>query len=456
MNEISNDTQTFDPSILSDEWQLQEQVVDESMKPLPNIQDCEYVQKIEKASKLHILKEPYLRKAFTENQEYGLFSTFFTKSLMKCILNWTNEKLKTTIELIDMKTITSLELEAYIGLEMAMSIIQLNDMKDYWSTKMFLGCEMFTKTMARDRFLAIRSRIQIKVPGTYTHDQSHTDPLWMFRSLMNSFLKNSTSIAVGTGALALDENTVRTKARTKARSYIPSKPDPYGIRFYALCVWKYGYLFNFFDNNSGNTTGISQPLRYTDMFRNLRTPYERFFTENRECGIDKDSASALWMLQLGHCTKVLKDPCGKRWFFTDNFYTRHLLANGLNTFTNGEGKLIGTIKFNTVNGINRPGLKTAYAKLEKAARGSWCLVRAYNTNKSIENIRKKQRALFFPGDDSIAKDSGYIVMKDSKIVTFYTNDLSKTPPAHVCGYGSSLSEMNLAIVAVNGVGKISR
>ena len=85
--------------------------------------------------------------------------------------------MKTTIELADMKTITSLEFEAYIGLEMDMSIIQLNDMKDYWSSKMCLGCEMFTKTIGRDHFLAIRSKIQIKVPGTYTHDQSHTDPL---------------------------------------------------------------------------------------------------------------------------------------------------------------------------------------------------------------------------------------------------------------------------------------
>jgi Transposase IS4 len=28
---------------------------------------------------------------------------------------------------------------AYTGLELAMSIVHLNDMHDYWSTKMFLG-----------------------------------------------------------------------------------------------------------------------------------------------------------------------------------------------------------------------------------------------------------------------------------------------------------------------------
>ena len=113
--------------------------------------------------------------------------------------------------------------------------------------------------MGRDRFLEIRARIQIKPSQSYNHDIVHNDPLWMFRNLMKSFLKNSAALAVGTGAFASDENTVCTKAHNMAQSYIPSKPDPYGIRFYALCTWGSNYLFNFYDNNSGNKTGtVSQ------------------------------------------------------------------------------------------------------------------------------------------------------------------------------------------------------
>ena len=175
--------------------------------------------------------------------------------------------MKTNKEAAGIKTVTNDKLLAYFGLEMAMPIIQLNGMEDYWSEKMFLGVPCFRKVMGRDRFLDIRARLQIKPTNSYQHEVATTDPLWMIRQMMNSFLKNSASVAVGTGAMALDETTICTKAYTTARSYIPTKPDPYGIRFYALCVWKSGYVYSLFDNNSGkNKTGISQPVRFTEVF----------------------------------------------------------------------------------------------------------------------------------------------------------------------------------------------
>jgi hypothetical protein len=38
------------------------------------------------------------------------------------------------------------------------------------------------------------------------------------------------------GVSALDENSCATKARTRAKTYLPSKPDKYAICFYAV-VW---------------------------------------------------------------------------------------------------------------------------------------------------------------------------------------------------------------------------
>ena len=118
--------------------------------------------------------------------------------------------------------------------------------------------------------------------------------------------------------------------------------------------------------------------------------------ELKESGMTvEDSTSALWMLQMGQPTKTMQDPCGKRWYFTDNYYTCHVLANGLKQFTSGEAHLIGTIKFNNANGINPPGLKEAYTKLRNAPHGSWCLVRAYNTTKEVERRCRVEKASFF-------------------------------------------------------------
>jgi len=65
--------------------------------------------------------------------------------------------------------------------------------------------------------------------------------------------------------------------------------------------------------------------------------------------IEKDSPSALRMLQMAHQTKRIKDPSGKRLFFTDNFYTRHHLAHALNVITDGEARMIGMVRLSLVD-----------------------------------------------------------------------------------------------------------
>jgi Transposase IS4 len=45
---------------------------------------------------------------------------------------------------------------AYIGLELAMPIMNLNDMHDYWSTKMFLENDDVKQIMSQDRLTEIR------------------------------------------------------------------------------------------------------------------------------------------------------------------------------------------------------------------------------------------------------------------------------------------------------------
>ncbi len=87
--------------------------------------------------------------------------------------------------------------------------------------------------LSRDDFETIRSHLRVYPASAYSHAVASTDPLWHSRRLMEKFMKNAAKLAVPEGTSAFDENTARTKARTSAKSYIPSKPDKYGIRFYA-------------------------------------------------------------------------------------------------------------------------------------------------------------------------------------------------------------------------------
>ncbi|EGZ25112.1 hypothetical protein PHYSODRAFT_434171, partial [Phytophthora sojae] len=65
---------------------------------------------------------------------------------------------------------------------------------------------------------------------------------------------------------------VRTKARSRARTYMPSKPDKYGLRFYAVVGWDALYVHSLWDNGSGNATRSTPAERYTELFPSLRTP----------------------------------------------------------------------------------------------------------------------------------------------------------------------------------------
>lgn len=211
-----------------------------------------------------------------------------------------------------LKSVNESKFRAYVGLEMAMSILQLNDISSYWRTGMFLGHDDFKSTMSRDDFQNIRANIILREPGTYNHTEVSADPLWHSRKLLDHFQKNIASVAVPTGTTALDEASVRTKCRSKARSYLPSKPDKYAIRFYAVVGTKYAYLFSIMDNRSRNTTGETAPEAFTRLFRDLRTPYNNVIVNSN--AIDKDLPTALWILQMAQQTKLHPDPSKKKFF----------------------------------------------------------------------------------------------------------------------------------------------
>ena len=100
--------------------------------------------------------------------------------------------------------------------------------------------------------------------------------------------------------------------------------------------------------------------------------------------------------------------------------------------------------------------------MKDAARGSWCLVCTYDKIPDLEKLRRKnvaaekkkpanQRTQFVAPTEIIAKNAGYIVWKDSKVVVFYTNDLSNTPSTSVLD-GTS----DEAILCVRGLAPLKR
>lgn len=88
------------------------------------------------------------------------------------------------------------------------------------------------------------------------------------------------------------------------------------------------------DNRSEKTTGETGSIAYCRWYRDMRTPFNKLLVSTNT--VDKDSPTALWILQLAHQTELYPDPTGKRVSFTDTFYTRHTLATDLKKMLMGK------------------------------------------------------------------------------------------------------------------------
>jgi hypothetical protein len=176
----------------------------------------------------------------------------------------------------------------------------------------------------------------------YGNNIACADPLHHSRNLLGHFLQNSAKVAVPVGTSALDENSAGTKARCAAVTFNTEKPDKFAFRFYCVVSTAQTYIHSMMDNRSGNRTEQTALEAYCQLFSELQMPYNNCIANCSDSEVKADSASAGWVLQMAHQTKIYQDPNNKRVIFCNNFYTRHTLVASLKKITDSETRLIGT------------------------------------------------------------------------------------------------------------------
>ena len=360
-----------------DEYNIQEWNIDEYNSDSSG--ENEFLLKLEHSSKLKVLLEKTVDTLCRKHNKLGLFQLFFTRSYLNNVRTWTNQNLEANGK----APVNEKKFNAYIGLELAMSIVELNSIKHYWSTKMFSGHPDFKDVMSRDDFILIRSHLSLVSPGSVSADKKAKDPLWHLRDMMERFQKNCVAVAVPEGTIALHEASLATKARTKAKTFNATKPDKYAIHFYALVGNEGPYIFCLQDNRRGNTESKSAAKDYILQFPELRRAFYQHF-DGKEEDMSMGSPSALWSIIMAHPTKKSQDPSGNRYFFMDNYYTCHILAKKIKDLTDGEARVIGTVKFINIDATNRIGVQEGLELLKDASRGEWCLVPAYDKVSNLE------------------------------------------------------------------------
>lgn len=125
-------------------------------------------------------------------------------------------------------------------------------------------------------------------------------------------------------------------------------------------------------------------------------------------------------MSMGHTDRssksIVLDRSGKRLFVIDSFYGRHKVGSVLEFVTQGEDKILSTIKLSNVNNEDNPYVKKMLTIALKLGQCSCFLLQVTLSG-------------------CVQRNCGYIIFKDkSKYpVNFYTNDLYDTPIKRIDG-----------------------
>ena len=108
---------------------------------------------------LQIIQETKAINLWRSKGHVGLLHLFLPLDSLNTYRQYTNVGMS---NLGPNQAINMKEFMAYIGLEVATSLIPLNQLRQYWSTSMFSGHPDFKKVMSRNRIMSIRGRLVLK------------------------------------------------------------------------------------------------------------------------------------------------------------------------------------------------------------------------------------------------------------------------------------------------------
>ena len=170
------------------------------------------------------------------------------------------------------------ELLAYIGMVIAMGLVNLPSVLDYFSTEPMLSYPWFPSILSRDRFILIARYFHVSNDAHFPGDKlSKVRPV--IDHLLQCFPKHWTPHR----EISIDEQMIGTRCRVSFIQYMPKKPVKFGVKNWVLADSVYPYVCNFQiytgKNDRTPETGLSHRV-----ILDLAEPYfnkgHRLFMDN--------------------------------------------------------------------------------------------------------------------------------------------------------------------------------
>ena len=139
---------------------------------------------------------------------------------------------------------SSREMKAFFGIAIAMGIVRLPKLHDYWRQKEWLFRMLsFAEVMPRDRFMQIYRYLHVSDDTQFVpRGHANHDPLFKVRALLDLMQTRFRTLYNPARELSIDESMIPFKGRIYFRQYIPSKRARFGIKAFVMAEAKSGYV----------------------------------------------------------------------------------------------------------------------------------------------------------------------------------------------------------------------
>lgn len=160
---------------------------------------------------------------------FAYFAKYFPEPFWKLCAEQTNLY---SVQMRDHRSVRTspAEMKKLAGIHMLMGLLGLPRARLYWSR--ISAVPLVTETMTRDRFFELRGMLHF-VDLSQTTDAQTENKLFRAEPIIESFRKACLELP-RPKAVSVDEQMIPFSGRCPARQYVPSKPNPVGLKNFVL------------------------------------------------------------------------------------------------------------------------------------------------------------------------------------------------------------------------------
>ena len=185
-----------------------------------------------------------------DNREIDFFQLLFPENLFSLIANETNKHADQSQQRKGQNDNTwhptdAKEIQAFIGMRIYMSIVNLPDMKMHWSEDQFFGNFGIADVMTRGRFDKLCQYFHVNDQIGYDHRDPNRGKLQLVRSVLDVVSRTCFDSYVAHKENSIDEAMIKFRGTLAFHQYLPAKPTKYGIKVWVRADSTNGYACEF-------------------------------------------------------------------------------------------------------------------------------------------------------------------------------------------------------------------